>query len=164
MASILAERVLARMTGTSAADFARAEALVKEVLAIYPRNPLAHYAFGQVLRASRRNDQCIEEYQEALAFNPGWADALAGLGWCKFWVGSFDKAIELQTQAIRLSPRDPQIGYGIIASEWCTCCSPHRGGNPLARKRASDDPHLSAGLLFARRCLRPQRRNRARCR
>jgi TolB-like protein/Tfp pilus assembly protein PilF len=111
LASILAERALARMTGTSAADFARAEALVKEVLAIYPRNPLAHYAFGQVLRASRRNDQCIEEYQEALAFNPGWADALAGLGWCKFWVGSLDEAIELQTQAIRLSPRDPQIGY-----------------------------------------------------
>jgi TolB-like protein/Tfp pilus assembly protein PilF len=111
LASILAERALARMTGTSAADFARAEAFVKEVLAIYPRNPLAHYAFGQVLRASRRNDQCIEEYQEALAFNPGWADALAGLGWCKFWVGSLDEAIELQTQAIRLSPRDPQIGY-----------------------------------------------------
>jgi TolB-like protein len=42
LASILAERALARMTGTSAADFARAEALVKEVLAIYPRNPLAH--------------------------------------------------------------------------------------------------------------------------
>ena len=111
LASILAERALGRMTDTSAEDFARAEALVKEVLAVYPRNPLAHYAYGQVLRASRRNEQCIGEYQEALAFNPGWADAVAGLGWCKFWVGSLDEAVELQERAIRLSPRDPQMGY-----------------------------------------------------
>jgi TolB-like protein/DNA-binding winged helix-turn-helix (wHTH) protein/cytochrome c-type biogenesis protein CcmH/NrfG len=111
LASILAERALARMTDTSADDFARAETLVRQVLAVSPRSPIAHYAYGQVLRATRRNEQCIGEYQEALAFNPGWADALAGLGWCKFWVGSLDEAIELQEQAIRLSPRDPQIGY-----------------------------------------------------
>jgi TolB-like protein/cytochrome c-type biogenesis protein CcmH/NrfG len=111
LASILAERALARMTDTSADDFARAETLVRQVLAVSPRSPIAHYAYGQVLRASRRNEQCIGEYQETLAFNPGWADALAGLGWCKFWVGSLDEAIELQEQAIRLSPRDPQIGY-----------------------------------------------------
>lgn len=111
LASTLAERALGRMTDTSAEDFARAERLVREVLAVDPRNPLAHYAFGQVLRASRRNEQCIGEYQEALAFNPSWADALAGLGWCKFWVGSLDEAIALQERAIRLSPRDPQIGY-----------------------------------------------------
>jgi len=111
LASLLAERALARMTDTSADDFSRAETLVRQVLAVSPRSPIAHYAYGQVLRATRRNEQCIGEYQEALAFNPGWADALAGLGWCKFWVGSLDEAIELQEQAIRLSPRDPQIGY-----------------------------------------------------
>jgi adenylate cyclase len=109
LASILAAR--ARMTDTSAEDFARAEALVRQVLAVLPRSSIAHYAYGQVLRASRRNEQCIPEYQEALAFNPSWADALAGLGWCKFWVGSLEEAIALHEQAIRLSPRDPQIGY-----------------------------------------------------
>jgi tetratricopeptide (TPR) repeat protein len=60
--------------------------------------------------ASRRDERGIQEYQEALAFNPSWADALADLGWCKLWVGSFDEAIALQEQAIRLSPRDPRIG------------------------------------------------------
>jgi tetratricopeptide (TPR) repeat protein len=99
------------MTDTSADDFARAEALVRQVLTVSPRSPIAHYAYGQVLRATRRNEQAIPEYQEALAFNRGWADALAGLGWCKFWVGSIDEAIALHEQAIRLSPRDPQIGY-----------------------------------------------------
>jgi len=111
LASILAARALDRMTNTSAADFARAEALVREVLTVFPRSPIAHYAYGQVLRASRRNEQCIPEYQEALAFNHSWADALAGLGWCKFWVGSLEEAITLHERAIRLSPRDPQIGY-----------------------------------------------------
>jgi adenylate cyclase len=111
LASILAARALDRMTDTSADDFARAEALVREVLAVSPRSPIAHYAYGQVLRASRRNEQCIPEYQEALAFNRSWADALAGLGWCKFWVGGIEEAITLHEQAIRLSPRDPQIGY-----------------------------------------------------
>jgi adenylate cyclase len=111
LASILAERALARMTDTSTDDFARAEALVRQVLAVSPRSPIAHYAYGQVLRATRRNEQCIPEYQEALAFNRSWADALAGLGWCKFWVGRLDEAVELHEQAIRLSPRDPQIGY-----------------------------------------------------
>jgi adenylate cyclase len=111
LASILAERALGRMTNTKAEDFARAEALVREVLAVSPRSPIAHYAYGQVLRATRRNEQCIPEYQEALAFNRSWADALAGLGWCKFWVGSLDEAVALHEQALRLSPRDPQIGY-----------------------------------------------------
>jgi tetratricopeptide (TPR) repeat protein len=111
LADILASRALDRMTDTSAEDFARAEALVRRVLSVSPRSPIAHYASGQVLLATRRNSQAIPEYQEALAFNPNWADALAGLGWGKFWVGSLEEAIPLHQRAIRLSPRDPQIGY-----------------------------------------------------
>jgi adenylate cyclase len=154
LASILAARALDRMTDTSTEDFARTEAVVREVLTVSPRSPIAHYAFGQVLRASRRNEQCIPEYQEALAFNRSWADALASLGWCKFWVGSLDEAVALQEQAIRLSPRDPQIGYwyhriGIVyllqsrigeAIPW------------LEKGRA-----MIPGLLVSGRRLRPQR-------
>jgi adenylate cyclase len=36
---------------------------------------------------------------------------LAGLGWCKFWTGSLEEAIALHEEAVRLSPRDPLIGY-----------------------------------------------------
>jgi TolB-like protein/DNA-binding winged helix-turn-helix (wHTH) protein/Flp pilus assembly protein TadD len=111
LASTLAARALDRMTDTSAADFARAEALAREVLAVSPLSPMAHYAYGQVLRATRRNEQCIPEYEEALSFNRSWANATADLGWCKFWVGLLDEAIALHERAIHLSPRDPQIGY-----------------------------------------------------
>jgi TolB-like protein len=110
LASALACRALDRMTDTIAGDFARAEALARRVLAVSPRSSMAHYAYAQVLRASRRNEQAIQEYQEALAFNPSWADALADLGMCKMWVGSHDEGIALREQAIRLSPRDPHIG------------------------------------------------------
>ena len=69
LASALARRALARMTNTPAEDFARAEALVRRVLAVSPRSSMAHYAYGQVLRASRRDERAIQEYQEALASN-----------------------------------------------------------------------------------------------
>ena len=46
-----------------------------------------------------------------IAFNPNSAWALALLGCCKFYVGSSEEGLPLLEQAVRLSPRDPQIGY-----------------------------------------------------
>ena len=124
-----------------------------------PRSPIAHYAYGQVLRATRRNEQCIPEYQEALAFNHNWATALAGLGWCKFWVGSLEEAVALHEQALSLSPRDPQIGY------WY-----HRIGMvhllqsrieeaiPWLEKRSSYNSYVPAGLFLSGCGLCAQRR------
>jgi hypothetical protein len=37
--------------------------------------------------------------------------ALANLGRCKIFIGPIDEAIPPQQQAIRLSPRDPSIGF-----------------------------------------------------
>ena len=34
-----------------------------------------------------------------------------GLGWCKLFTGSIEEVIPLEEKAIRLSPRDPNIGY-----------------------------------------------------
>ena len=147
LASILAERALGRMTDTSADDFARAEALVRQVLAASPRSPIAHYAYGQVLRATRRNEQAIPEYQEALAFNRGWADALAGLGRCKFWVGSIDEAIALHEQAIRLSPRDPQIGYWYFRIGSCISCNRALKRRSLGSKKVVVRFRLSRWLI-----------------
>jgi adenylate cyclase len=123
LASILAERALGRMTNTKAEDFARAEALVREVLAVSPRSPIAHYAYGQVLRATRRNEQCIPEYQEALAFNRSWADALAGLGWCKFWVGRSTRRSRCTSKHSASARATRRSAIGIIGSDRCICCN-----------------------------------------
>jgi TolB-like protein len=106
----LAARALDFMTDTAAADIARAEGLAVRALAAAPRSSVARFAKGQVLRAQHRYDEAILEYETVIALNRNWAHAYSHLGWCKFMTGSIEALIPAQEQAIRLSPRDPQIG------------------------------------------------------
>jgi len=110
LASALATRVISQLTDSAAADIARAEGLIGQVLAASPRSPLAHYAKGRVLRTQGRCEEAIPEYETALALNRNLVGALNGLGWCKLYAGSIEEVIPLVEQAIRLSPRDPGIG------------------------------------------------------
>jgi tetratricopeptide (TPR) repeat protein len=111
LASVLTWRMLDGITDTAAADIARAEELVGRALAASPRSPLAHFAKGQLLRAQRRPEEAIPEYEMALAFNHNWVDALAAIGRCKILIGRIEEALQDLQQAIRLSPRDPFVGY-----------------------------------------------------
>jgi len=106
----LANRVMNQVSDTTAADTARAETLVEQALERSPRSPLAHYAKGQLLRAQRRYAEAVPEFELAVASNRNWVTAIAHLGQCKFLVGAIEEAIPAQEQAIRLSPRDPEIG------------------------------------------------------
>jgi tetratricopeptide (TPR) repeat protein len=110
LAIALTARVLDSMSGTPAADIARAEDLAERALAAAPRSSPAHFAKGQVLRAQHRHEEAILEYETVIALNRNWAHAYSHLGWCKFRSGSMEELIPAQEQAIRLSPRDPQIG------------------------------------------------------
>jgi adenylate cyclase len=111
LAGTLAARALFRLTGSPAADLARAETLVGQALEASPFSPIAHHAKGQLLYAQRRCDEAIPEFETVIAFNRNSAWPIALLGCCKFWIGSVDEATPLLEQAVRLSPRDPQIGY-----------------------------------------------------
>ena len=84
---------------------------VGQALAASPRYALAHQTEATVLRAQNRCEEAIPEYEAALALNRNMVYALIGLGWCKVDAGSLDEAIPLAEQAIRLSPRDPGIGF-----------------------------------------------------
>jgi tetratricopeptide (TPR) repeat protein len=99
------------ITDTADADIARADGLVRQALATSPRSPLAHFAKGQLLRAQRRPEEAIPEYEMALAYNRNWVDALAAIGRCKILIGRIDEALQDLGQAVRLSPRDPFVGY-----------------------------------------------------
>ena len=111
-------RVLDFMAETAVADIARAEELADRALAALPRSTIAHFAKAQVLRAQHRYREAIPEYETVVALNRNWAHAYSHLGWCKFMTGSIEELIAVQEQAIRLSPRDPQIGlfYSRIGS------------------------------------------------
>jgi tetratricopeptide (TPR) repeat protein len=110
LAAALTARLLDQFSDSPAADIARAEGLAGQALAVSPRNPLAHYAKGQVLRAQQRFEEAIPEYATVLALNRNWVHAIAVLGYCKLFVtGSIEEMIPAQERAIRLRPRDPQI-------------------------------------------------------
>jgi tetratricopeptide (TPR) repeat protein len=63
-----------------------------------------------LLRAQRRFDEAIAEYETVIALDRNYANAYSHLGRSKLLVGSIEEAIPLQEQAIRLSPRDHNLG------------------------------------------------------
>jgi adenylate cyclase len=111
LAASLVGRLLHGMTDSAAADLARAEALVAQALAASPRSAYAHFVKGHLLRLQYRWEEAVVEFETALALNRNlvWAfDYLAG---CKLLTGSLEEVIPLEEQAIRISPRDPYIGW-----------------------------------------------------
>jgi TolB-like protein len=105
----LSGRVMAGWANSVAVDLARAERLAREALAASPRSPLAHSANAQVLRAQRRFVEAIPEYEKVIASNRNWVGAFHGLAQCKLFAGLIDDVIPHEEEAIRLSPRDPNI-------------------------------------------------------
>jgi adenylate cyclase len=109
LAAALIGRVFEQMTDSAEADIARAEQLIEQVLAASPTHATAHFARGQVLRAQKRYDAAIPEFEAAIASNRNWVVAIATLGMCMFFAGAIEDAIPAQELAIRLSPRDPRV-------------------------------------------------------
>jgi len=109
LAIALTSRAISGMAEAAEADIARAEGLARQVVAASPSNPVAHFARGQVLRSQRRFEEAIPEYEAAIAANRNFVGALHPLGQCKLFVGLIEETIPLEEQAIRLSPRDPEL-------------------------------------------------------
>jgi adenylate cyclase len=110
MARALAGRILANMTDTVEADVMRAEDLATRALAVSPSSPLPHLAQGNVLRAQGRYAEAIPEYETVLALDRNSVFTYFALGQCKLYTGSIEETIPLVERAIRLSPRDPDLG------------------------------------------------------
>ena len=109
LANALVYRVINDMIASRAADIARAEKLVSEALAASPRSALAHFVKGQVLRAQRRPEEAIAEFETVIALDRNWLWAYANVSWCKLLIGSIDEVIPLVEKLLRLSPRDPEV-------------------------------------------------------
>jgi tetratricopeptide (TPR) repeat protein len=103
--------VVSGMSNMRVADVARAEGLVGQALAVEPNSPLAHLAKAQVLRAQRRYADAIPEYETVIALDRNLPNAYANLGQCKLFTGFLEEVIPLVEQAVRLSPRDPALGF-----------------------------------------------------
>jgi tetratricopeptide (TPR) repeat protein len=103
-------RVLDGMAASGTADLARAEELVDQALAAAPRYAFARATKGDISRARMRYEEAIPQYETALSLNPNLAFALHALGGCKLMIGWIEDVIPIEEQAIRLSPRDPNVG------------------------------------------------------
>jgi TolB-like protein/DNA-binding winged helix-turn-helix (wHTH) protein len=107
----LAGRATSDMTDTAAADVVRAEGLAAQAVGAAPRSALAHFAKAQVLYAQNRCDEAVYEYETVLTLNRNFVPAYFHIGLCKLLSGSIEETIPLVEQAIRLSPRDPDLGF-----------------------------------------------------
>ena len=110
LALALAGRVLNGLSDARAADLERAKRLSEQASAASFRSPLAHIAKAHLLRAQRRYSEAIPEYETALAHNRNYVYGYFALGKCKLYTGSIEETIPLVERAIRLSPRDPELG------------------------------------------------------
>jgi len=115
LANALVGRVLDLHPSSSWSDLKRADTLVSQALAASPRNPLAHFVKGQLLRIEGRCDDAIPEFEMVIASDRNSSGALFALGECKLLTGSIDEAIPLEEQAIRLDPRDPSVWNRYLA-------------------------------------------------
>jgi TolB-like protein/class 3 adenylate cyclase/Flp pilus assembly protein TadD len=111
LAGVLATRALNGMSRSAAADLTRAERLILRALAASPRYAFPHLVKGRVLRAQSRWNEAVPEFETALALNRNSVWALYHLAWCKLYAGSIEEVTPLVERAIRLSPRDPGIGW-----------------------------------------------------
>jgi|SRR5271155_4667213 len=69
-------------------------------------------------RAQNRWEEAVREFETALALNRNSIWALHFLAQCKLLAGLIEGVIPLEQQAIRLSPREPRIGwwYSVIGT------------------------------------------------
>jgi TolB-like protein/Flp pilus assembly protein TadD len=111
LAFALTGRVVLGMSGTAEADLTRAEGLIEKAMTTSSDSALAYWAKGQLLRAQRRYAEAIPEYEAAISLDRNLPGAYANLGQTKLLTGAFEEVIPLLERAIRLSPRDPDLGY-----------------------------------------------------
>ena len=110
--------VMINLSADPQADLKRADELASRALVIDANSSAAHNSKGHVLRAERRFDDAIAEYERALALDPNSANAVAALGDTYAVLGQHEKAIEFMDKAIRLSPHDPALFFWYATKSW----------------------------------------------
>ena len=93
------------------ADLKRADELASRALVLDANSSAAHSCKGCVLRAKRRFDDAIAEYERALALDPNSVSAYSALGAIYTALRQPEKTIEFTDKAIRLSSRDPALSF-----------------------------------------------------
>lgn len=74
-----------------------------------PADPRALYESGQALLASGDTYRAADAFTEALALNPGYADAWAALAECQYDLGEYERCVTFIEKAYTFGPRVPSL-------------------------------------------------------
>jgi tetratricopeptide (TPR) repeat protein len=88
-----------------------AEAATAKALRSAPNNALAHYARATVLLCMRAPERALREFELAISLDPNLALAHAYAGFMKLLLGRPEETEAHVAEAMRLSPRDPQLSH-----------------------------------------------------
>jgi len=83
---------------------------IDRAIALAPDSAAAYGAKAWYLRIAHRSDEALLAADAALAINPNSAKLYADRGWVENELGRFEQAKSDVQQAMRLSPRDPEMG------------------------------------------------------
>jgi TolB-like protein len=87
-----------------------ADALVAKVLAANPRSPLGNYYRGLLHKLRGEPKEALAYFTKVLELNPSFAPAYANVGHTMSRAGQLEDGLEHIRYAIRLSPKDPNLG------------------------------------------------------
>ena len=96
--------------GEKPGQIARMEELLAHAIRIDPTNARAYVVRGMLYVVTKRTKEAKEAAQNAVRLNPSYASAYAQLAQDEVTPAEYPLAIANVDEAIKLSPRDPEIG------------------------------------------------------
>jgi TolB-like protein/Flp pilus assembly protein TadD len=106
--------VLGRWTDAPDEQIRAAEDAAAKALASDPMSPYAHIARAAVLFAQMKLEAALDEYAKVIELGRNWPHAYARTGLLKALLGRPEETFRLIEKAIRLSPRDSNLGEWYI--------------------------------------------------
>ena len=110
--------VLFGMSADPKADLKRADELVSQALALDPANAAAHNSKAWILHERGRFEEAIAERERTLALDPADLNAMMSMAWDHLGLGGYEKGLEIFDEAIRLSPRSPELKDMYSGKSW----------------------------------------------
>jgi TolB-like protein/DNA-binding SARP family transcriptional activator/Flp pilus assembly protein TadD len=102
--------VLAGYSKSPIEDRRRADELLRQALDLEPNRADTHFVLGQLRRVQGHLREAAEAYQTAIKLDRNYARAYLLFGVTSALLGRPDETIPLAQHAMRLNPRDPNIG------------------------------------------------------
>jgi TolB-like protein/DNA-binding winged helix-turn-helix (wHTH) protein/cytochrome c-type biogenesis protein CcmH/NrfG len=148
--------VLFGISADPKADLKRADELVSQALALDPANAAAHNSKAWVLHDQGRLEEAIAERERTLALDPADLNAMMSMAWDHLGLGQYEKGLEIFDEAIRLSPRSPELKDMYTGKSWAYFALKHYdqaidwGRQAIAAGPSNPGPYkaLSAALAL----------------